>query len=283
MMEDLLGRHVQLRIREIDDDGVWLVPVDDKDPDSSAVMLDAREIKGPRIGELVDVFVYLDSDERPTATTKEPLLALGDVRFLEVTDVNDIGAFVDWGLGKELLVPFAQQSREVFVGEIHPIALYLDKSGRLAGSMLVNDFLGTRSRRVLRDQWIEGEAWRNEPEIGLFVILERSYVGLVPASEPHSLRRGEATKFRVADVLPDGKVVLTLRRPAHEEITSDAETIKTVLSRPDAPLVGDHSSPELIRDLFSLSKKAFKRAVGRLLKRGEITLDERNNVVVVRR
>ncbi|CAN5787160.1 S1-like domain-containing RNA-binding protein [soil metagenome] len=282
-MDKLLGQHSSLRIREIDEDGVWLVPVDDQDPDSPAVMIPPRELVAPRVGAVVEVFVHLDSDDRPVATTKEPLLSLGDVRFLEVTAVTDIGAFVDWGLGKELLVPFAQQSREVFVGEIHPIALYLDKSSRLAGSMHVNDYLGERSRRVVNDQWIEGEAWRNDPDIGLFVILERSYVGLVPASEPHSLRRGEATKFRVAEVLPDGKVVLSLRRPAHEEITNDAETIKTVLSRPGAPLVGDHSPPDTIRELFGLSKKAFKRAVGRLLKRGEITLDERNHVVVVRR
>ncbi|HEY4059393.1 MAG TPA: S1-like domain-containing RNA-binding protein [Kofleriaceae bacterium] len=282
MMEDLLGRHVRLRIREIDDDGIWLVPVDDSDPDSPAVMLPSRELRGPRIDDVIEVFVYLDSDDRPAATTKEPLLELSDVRFLEVTAVTDIGAFVDWGLGKELLVPFAQQLREIFVGEIHPIALYLDKSGRLAGSMLVNDFLGTRSRRVIRDQWIEGEAWRNDPDIGLFVILERSYVGLVPAAEPHSLRRGEAATFRVAEVLPDGKVVLSLRRPAHEEISDDAETIKKVLSRPGAPLVGDHSSPEQIRELFGLSKKAFKRAVGRLFKRGEVSLDADNHVIMRR-
>ena len=283
MFDEILGRLVRLRVRELDDDGAWLVSTDDQDPDSAAVLLPGEEVlPDHREGALVEVFVHLDSDERPVATIQTPKLERGEVSFLEVTAVTDIGAFVDWGLGKELLVPFAEQSRELYVGERHPIGLYLDKSGRLAGSMFVNDFLG-QPRRVAREQWLEGEAWRDEPEIGLFAILERSYVGLVPASEPHLLGRGDATKFRVTNILPDGKLVLSLRKPKLQEMDADGKTILAVLSRSGAPSVGDHSSPEVIRELFGLSKKAFKRAVGRLLKQGDVLLDETNRVVVVRR
>jgi predicted RNA-binding protein (virulence factor B family) len=135
-------------------------------------------------------------------------------------------------------------------------------------------------RGIDRDAWLPGEAWRNDPDIGLFVIIERTFVGLVPASEPHRLKRGDTAKFRVAHILPDGKVVLSLRQHAHKELETDAATIVEVLSRPGSPRVGDRSDPELIRELFGLSKKAFKRAVGTLLKERKITIDDAGCVVV---
>ncbi len=281
MIDDLLGRFVSLRLRNLDDEGAWLDISDDGDPDGPAIRLPERELPaGTAIGAHVEVFVFLDSDDRATATTRTPKLSLGQVRFLDITAVTDIGAFADWGLGKELLIPFAQQSKELFVGEQQPIGLYLDNTKRLAGTMFVSDMLDGDRRRVVVDEWIEGEAWRNDPDIGLFVILERAFVGLVPASEPHRLRRGDAVKFRVTNVLPDGKLVLSLRQHAYKELEADAATILAVLSRTGAPRVGDRSSPETIRELFGLSKKAFKRAIGRLLKERSVVVDERGDVVV---
>ncbi len=281
MIDDLLGRRARLRFRGLDDEGAWLAVADDGDPDGPAILLPARDLPaGTAEGAFVDVFVYLDSNDRPAATARSPMLSLGEVRFLDISAVTDIGAFADWGLGKELLIPFAQQSKELFVGERQPIGLYLDNTGRLAGTMFVNDMLAGDRRRVVIDEWIEGEAWRNEPDIGLFAILERTFVGLVPASEPHRLRRGDAVKFRVTNVLPDGKLVLSLRQHAYKELEADAATILAVLSRTGAPRVGDRSSPETIRELFGLSKKAFKRAVGRLLKERSVVIDDRGDVVV---
>jgi predicted RNA-binding protein (virulence factor B family) len=175
-------------------------------------------------------------------------------------------------------VPFAEQSKELVAGERQPIGLYLDRSRRLAGTMYVSDLFGDR-RRVVRDEWIEGEAWRNDPDIGLFVILERAFVGLVPAREPHALERGQAARFRVAETLPDGKLVLSLRQHAYQELAADAANILAVLARPRAPEIGDRSDPEAIRALFGLSKKAFKRAIGHLLKQGAVTIDARGFVV----
>ncbi len=280
-MDELLGRSSFLVIDRIAGPGAFLALDASEDPDT--ILLPAREIpEGVGEGDRVEVFVYLDSDDRPIATTTMPRLELGEVTFLEVTAVTDVGAFVDWGLPKELLVPFAEQSRELHVGERQPIGLYLDKSGRLAGTMFVTDMVAGRPPRTALDQWLPGEAWRNDPDIGLFAILERSYVGLVPASEPHRLRRGDKAEFRVAAILPDGKLVLSLRRHAHEEAAADAETILRVLSRPNAPRVGDRSSPDDIRDLFGLSKKAFKRAVGKLLKERKVTLADDGSLVIVR-
>ena len=284
LAEDLLGRHVMLPIRRFADAGAFLAvdPVDEH-PDAETVLLPEAEVPpDAREGDRVPVFVHLDSEERPIATTRTPRLALGEVAFLEVTDRTDIGAFVDWGLGKELLVPFAEQSRELYVGERHPIGLYIDRSHRLAGTMFVSDLLVDR-RKVVVDEWIVGEAWRNDPDIGLFVILERGFVGLVPASEPHALQRGESARFRVTTIFEDGKLVLSLRQHAYQELASDAAKILGVLSRANAPRVGDRSSPDDIRARFGLSKKAFKRAVGHLLKSGAITIDDAGLVVVVAR
>jgi hypothetical protein len=274
--EDLLGRFAPLPIRRFTPAGAYLALAPG---DEATVLLPEAEVPtGAKVGDVVRVFVYLDSDERAIATTAAPKLALGEAAFLEVTDVTEIGAFVDWGLGKELLVPFAEQARDLFVGEKVPIQLYLDKSGRLAGTMYLEL---DAPRRVAVDEWLVGQAWRNDPDIGLFVILERRFVGLVPASEPHPLRRGEIANFRAASVFPDGKVVLSLRQHAYQELEADAARIVAVLSRAGAPRVGDRSHPDELRDLFGMSKKAFKRAVGRLLKERAVTIDDAGCVVVL--
>jgi hypothetical protein len=127
--------------------------------------------------------------------------------------------------------------------------------------------------RFKEDEWVDGEAWRNDPDRGIFVIVEQRFVGLLPAAEPNGLGRGDAAKFRVSNVLPDGKIELSLRGPAHEELAKDAAHILSILKQSDAVRIGDRSDPEQIREVFGLSKKAFKRATGRLLRLGEITLD----------
>jgi len=275
----MLGQRLALRIRRFASAGAFLGVDDDAGGDT--ILLPSREVPadaGP--GDEVEVFLHLDSEERPIATTRMPRLALGEVTFLEVTTITEFGAFVDWGLGKELLVPFAQQSRPLRVGDREPIGLYLDRSGRLAGTMFVSELLDGPPPACAWDEEIIGEAWRNDPEIGLFVILERAFVGLVPASEPHQLGRGDVARCRVAEILPDGKLVLSLRRRAHEELASDAAHILEVLARPGAPRVGDRSSPDELRARFALSKKAFKRAVGHLLKQGAVTIDVDGFLVV---
>jgi predicted RNA-binding protein (virulence factor B family) len=272
--EDLLGRVVTLTVQRFGPPGAFLAEEPDEDPGAPVVLLPKGEVPaGAREGDALEVFVYLDSEDRPVATARTPTLALGEVAFLRVTDVTRFGAFVDWGLPKELLVPFAEQTRDVRVGERHPIGLFVDDSGRLAGTMRVSEMLRATGD-FTSDEWVEGEAWRNDPEIGLFVIVERRFVGLLPAAEPHTLSRGAAARFRVANVLPDGKIELSLRGHAHEELEADAQRILDVLDRPGAPRVGDRSSPDEIRALFGLSKKAFKRAVGRLLKQRSVDLDD---------
>lgn len=278
---DLVGRFVTLEIRRFGSPGAFLVqPGAGADADTILLLgpeipLDSQE------RDQVSVFVALDSAGRPLATTTEPRLALGEVTFLTVTACTEFGAFVDWGLPKELLVPFAEQTRDLKVAERHPIGLYLDNTGRLAGTMRVNDLL-TTDGEFHQGEWVEGEAWRNEPEIGLFVIVERRFLGLVPADEPHALTRGEAARFRVTRVHPDGKITLSARGPVLEELERDAKAILDVLARPNAQPISDKSPPEEIRARFGLSKKAFKRAVGTLLKAGRVDVDGAGRVRLVR-
>lgn len=272
--EELLGRIVTLRIRRFGPPGAFLALDDGEDrPGAPVLLLPRSEVpEGAKEGDELQVFVYLDSDDRPIATTREPRIALGEVTFLTVTALTSFGAFVDWGLPKELLVPRAEQTRPLHVGERHPIGLYLDDSGRLAGTMKVSEMLRPAGDFQL-DEWVSGEAYKREPGLGVFVLLEQRFLGKIPESEPTSLTRGERVKVRIANILPDGKLELSLRGHGHEEVQSDAQRVLDRLRRPGAPRVGDHSSPDEIRALFGLSKKAWKRAVGRLLKEGSVTLD----------
>lgn len=235
----------------------------------------------PKDATEVEVFIHLDSDDKPIATTAVPKIVLGEVAFLEVMDLASFGAFVDWGLPKQLLVPKAEQTRDVRIGDRHPVALYVDDTGRLAGTMRVSERLDQVGEFSV-DEWVEGEAWRKEPGLGVFVIVEKSFLGLLPENEPHSLKRGDFGRFRVARVHRDGKIELSLRGAAHEEIEKDTQTILTALQRPRPPRLSDHSPPEEIRAAFGLSKKAFKRAVGGLLKRGAVKLEEDGVVVAAK-
>jgi uncharacterized protein len=276
--DHLLGRSCRLELKRITPSGAFLAELS-SEPQAPTLLLLGPEIpEGAKPGDVLSVFVYLDSEDRPIATTAVPKLALGEVTFLRVSAITKFGAFLDWGLPKELLVPFSQQTRDLDIGAREAIGLYLDDSGRLAGTMRVTEMLRTRTRVFKQDEWVQGEAWRWDPEIGLFVIVERSALGLVPRQDPHGLSRGQAAKFRITNVLPDGKLELSLRGFAHEELADDAERVLAVLRRPQPPRIGDKSEPDEVRAQFGLSKKAFKRAVGRLLKEQLVEIDAQGHV-----
>lgn len=268
-----MGRFVDLEIRRFGNAGAFLAEPNGGANAPTLLLLGSELAPGSKEGDRLSVFVYLDSEGRPLATTKEPKVALGEVAFLRVSALTSFGAFMDWGLPKELLVPLREQTVELHVGDRHPVGLYVDEeTGRLTGTMRVTEMLSKDARAFEQDGWVSGEAWRRDPDIGVFVIVERTHVGLLPAHEPHSLRRGDQARFRITNILPDGKMELSLRAPAHEQMADDAAHVLTCLQRPGALPVGDRSSPEQIQSQFGLSKKAFKRAVGRLLKAGSVEL-----------
>ncbi len=199
-------------------------------------------------------------------------MAPGDVAFLTVTGSAGPDALVDAGVGQTLVVPKREQTWEVEIGARYVFGVIEDERGGLYATMRVAELLhGVGAFRA--GDWVSGEAWHEESGIGLFVILGRRHVGLLPADEPHRLTEGDAAEFRIAKVLPDGKPVLSQRGLAHEEISHDADRVLSILRRGRALNVSDRASPEEIRALFGLSKKAFKRAVGHLLKRGDIAIE----------
>jgi predicted RNA-binding protein (virulence factor B family) len=269
-IDELLGRTVTLTVRRFGPAGAFLAV--DPNEEQTILLPGAQVPKSAKEGDEISVFVHKDSDDRPIATIEQPRLSLDEVAFLKVVDVTRIGAFVDWGLPKQLLVPFREQTQTPEVGRSYAVGLFLDSTNRLAGTMRVSEMLRGKPE-VARGDWLEGEVWRFDPRIGTFVIIRRKFVGLVPKGEPHTLSVGAAVRVRVTNVLPDGKVELSLRGLAHEELEADAERILAKLRTTGAPKIGDASTPEQIRVMFGLSKKAFKRAVGRLLAAGHVTID----------
>ncbi len=268
-VDELLGQTVTLTVKRFGPPGASLAV--DATGDETILLPGAQVSKTAKEGDEISVFVHLDSDDRPIATVETPRLALDEVAFLKVVDSTPIGAFVDWGLPKQLLVPFREQTSTMEVGGSYAVGLFLDSTKRLAGTMRVSEML-RKKPKVSRGEWIDGEVWRADPRIGTFVILHRKFVGVVPRSEPHALDVGATVRVRVTNVLPDGKVELSLRGLAHEELEADAGLILAKLRSPNTPKIGDASSPEQIRAVFGLSKKAFKRAAGRLLAAGRVSI-----------
>lgn len=268
-LRTMLGQVVTLEVKRRASPGLFLGEVGQDE----TVLLPNRDAPEVADGTMLEVFLYLDSEDRPIASVRKPTILLGEVAFLLCRDRAPFGAFFDWGLTKELLVPLALQTREVRIGDRVPVGLVRDDTGRLAGTMRVAELLAGAPGKAV-GEWVKGELLRYEDGIGSFFILEKRAVGLVPEHEPHDLRRGDAAKLRVCSVHKDGKVELSLRALAHEQLSGDGERILATLRTKHPPQVGDHSDPDEIRELFGLSKKAFKRAVGGLLKAKKVIIDQ---------
>ena len=266
-----LGKKQELIVMKEKGFGVYLR---EKEDDSAMVLLPIKEVpQGTKIGDALWVFIYKDSDDRLIATTNEPKLMLGETAVLTVKETSRIGAFLDMGLEKDLLLPFREQNHRVEAGEECLVALYVDKSRRLAATMYVYPYL-SRESPYKKDDWVEARVYENNENLGAFVAVQDKYFGLIPRKELYRyLRPGEVVRARVTKVREDGKLDLSLRDRAHLQIGTDAEKILSVIARYDGALpFNDKVSPEIIREEFSLSKNAFKRAVGHLLTEGKIEI-----------
>ena len=231
--------------------------------------------EGIKPGEELEVFIYKDSEDRLIATTEKPLIQVGQVAVLEVKDVSKIGAFLDMGLEKDLLLPFKEQSHRVKRGEKCLVALYVDRSQRLAATMKVYTYMRSDSP-YQKDDWVTGTIYELSDKLGAFVAVDNQYYGLIPRSEMfRDYREGEVVEARVSKVRSDGKLDLNPQAKAYQQMETDAEIIIKVIDELGGELpFNDKVSPEVIRREFGLSKNAFKRAVGRLLKENRITITE---------
>ena len=268
-----IGEKQELIIIKQVDFGVYLA---EKEGSDDKVLLPKKQVpEDAKLGDKLSVFLYKDSDDRLIATTRTPKLMLGQVNMLTVNDVGKIGAFMDWGLEKDVLLPFREQTRKVKKGETVLCALYVDKSGRLAVTMNVYEFLRTDSPYHKEDR-VRGTVYETSSNFGVFVAVDDIFSALIPKKELYGdIKIGDEITARVVDVREDGKLTLSVREKAYLQIDTDAQVILDKMDKNGGVLpFTDKASPERIRDEMSMSKNEFKRAVGHLLKEGKIEILE---------
>ena len=264
-----LGEKQILKVVRMKDFGMYI------GEEAEAILLPRKYVPaGTRVGDDVEVFVYRDSSDRLIATTEEPALTLGQIGLLKVKETSKIGAFLDWGLEKDLLLPFKEQTIQVRSGKSYPVALYIDKSKRLCATMKIYEYLSSESPYG-KDEMVEGFVYQVNPNFGVFVAIDGKYHGMSPKKNVHSeYRVGDRVEARVVNVREDGKLELSLRDRVEVQISKDAQMVLEVLESYDGVLpFTEKASPAVIERELNMSKAAFKRAVGHLLKARKIIID----------
>ncbi|HJB28054.1 MAG TPA: RNA-binding protein [Candidatus Blautia faecavium] len=271
----MLGRKQVLTVVKTVDFGIYLAEKEDREA-KEKVLLPAKQVPaGTKEGDSLEVFIYKDSQDRMIATTREPRLQVGETGVLKVVQVTKIGAFLDWGLEKDLLLPYHEQTARVHEGQECLVALYVDKSSRLCATMKVYPYLSTRTPYVTGDQ-VKGRVYEISERFGIFIAVDDKYSALLPAREAAGkYRPGTILDLRVTEVKEDGKMNVSDKKKAYQQMKDDGEMVLEVLEEFAGILpFDDKASPEVIKREFGLSKNAFKRAVGGLLKGGKIEIKD---------
>ena len=270
-----LGKTQCLNIVKVTDFGVYLGTEEDK------VLLPKKQVPDDvEVGDALTVFVYRDSSDRLIATTNKTKIQLGELQRLKVSQVTGIGAFLDWGLEKDLLMPYKEQTTHVSEGSEYLVALYIDKSGRLAATMRINKYL-EKSETLVKDSAVTGTIIGITPDYRAYVAVEDKYDAFIPMSEVFEpLSVGEVIHGRVSRVREDGKLVISLKQKAYIQMDEDSVQIYDAIVKKGGSLgFTVKADPEIIKKHFNMSKNAFKRAVGRLLKEGKIEITQ-NSIVL---
>lgn len=269
-----VGRKQKLTIVKKVDFGVYLADVSEDSEEK--VLLPAKQVpEQAQVNDELTVFVYRDSGDRLIATTREPMLEVGGTALLTVKEVGKFGAFLDWGLEKDLLLPFREQTTSVKAGDRCLVLLYVDKSSRLCATMKVYSHLRTDSP-YHKDDKVEGTVYEISPRFGVFVAVDNCYSALIPLREPaEGISVGDRVCARVTEVKEDGKLSLSLREKAYIQMNTDAKKLLELIARAGGSLaIGDKSAPELIRSITGMSKNEFKRAAGNLYKQKLVVIEE---------
>ena len=266
-----IGKLQKLQVINTTDFGVYL-----GEDSEEKVLLPKKQVpEGTKPGDEIEVFIYKDSSDRLISTTNEPKIKLGEIKVLEVKEMTKIGAFLDWGLEKDLLLPFSQQTKKVQQGEKHLVVLYIDKSDRLCATMKLYEYMKP-TEEYKREDIVTGIVYEIKPDLGAFVAVDNMYFGLVPKRELFEVPEiGEMITARVTDLREDGKLNLSIRKKAYIQMDEDSLKVLEILENKGGfVLYGEKASPDIIKKDFKLSKNAFKRALGRLLKEGKIEIKE---------
>lgn len=265
------GKYNTLTVERRVDFGVYL-----SDNEGNEVLLPARYVpEDINTGDSIKVFVYNDSEDRPVATTEIPYAQVGEFAYLQVVDVNRIGAFLDWGIPqKHLLVPFSEQKVKMRPGGIYLVYVYLDhETGRVVATAKINKYLGNVPPEYSPGQKVRALVYQHS-DLGYKAIVDNLFDGLFYENElTRPLEVEEVVDAYVKYVRPDGKIDLSLPGAALDRIQALAEKITARLERNGGAMpLGDNSSPEEIRRSFDCSKKDFKRALSYLYKRHSIEI-----------
>lgn len=229
------------------------------------------------IGEEIAVFVYLDHEERPVATTLQPYILLNEFALLRVNYVNQVGAFMDWGMEKDILVPFKEQARPMEKGKRYLVYLYKDeKTNRLVASSKTNQFLSNENITVEKGEEVDLIV-SHITELGINVIINEKHKGLLYKDEVYdeSIRTGDRAIGYIKNIRPDGKIDVSLQKQGYENVEPNAEKIMNELRASRGFLrLNDNSHPEDIKTVLKMSKKTFKKAIGSLYKDKLIEIKE---------
>jgi len=227
------------------------------------------------IGEDLTVFVYLDHEERPVATTLKPFITLNSFAVLKVNYINKFGAFLNWGMEKDLFVPFKEQARPMEKDKRYIVTMYLDKqTGRLAASSKINQFLDKEPLDVEVGQEVDLMV-SHITEIGINVIINGKFRGLAYQNEVfETVSPGYKTKGYIKTIRPDGKIDVSFQKQGFEAIDDSAQQVLEALKQNDGVLrLNDNSHPEEIKSVMKMSKKTFKKAIGSLYKQKLIDIN----------
>ena len=270
-----LGEYQELTVVKKVEFGVYLA---EKDKVENRVLLPEKQVPvNTRIGDIIKVFLYKDSKDRMIATTNKPEITLGGLAVLEVIEVGKIGAFLNWGLEKDLFLPFHEMTRKVGAGDEILVTLYIDKSNRLCASMKKLYDLLEKDSPYKEGDIVSGRIYEFGHDFGTFLAIDDKYSAMIPRHEDCSkFRIGDVIEAKVTKVKEDGKLDVTIRDKAYIQMEDDAELVMQVIEEFAGVLpFTDKASPEVIKRETGLSKNAFKRAVGRLYKERRIEITER--------
>ena len=269
-----LGKRQNLTVVKKVDFGVYLAENEQASAAGERVLLPNKQVpEGTGLHDTVNVFIYKDSQDRRIATCQKSLLEMGQIALLRVVSVSKIGAFLDWGLEKDLFLPFKEQTVRVREGDECLVTLYVDKSERLCATMKLYHSLHTDSPYKEGDT-VRGRVYEISDNFGVFLAVDHLYSALIPKKEAQGkYRPGDEVTVRVVKVREDGKLTVSPHQKAYLQMDVDSDNIMQVLDEFAGVLpFDDHVSPEVIKREFGISKAAFKRAVGKLLKEGRIKI-----------
>lgn len=268
-----LGEMQVLEVAKKVDIGVYLKSEANEKPEDRILLPIKQVPENTNVGDKINVFVYRDSNDRMIATVKRPKIVMGEITYLKVVEMSRIGAFMNWGLEKDLFLPFKEQVGDIKLNGEYMVGLYIDKSDRLCATMNLFKVLRTDSPYKVNDI-VKGTVFSLKRGLGAMVAVEGKYLGLIHEGEIlKPLHPGELIEVRISNIKEDGKLDLSLKDAPRLQIDKDGEKILKALIRNNGSLpLNDDSSPEEITKVLGMSKSSFKKSAGRLMKRNVIIM-----------